>query len=293
MTAEQNRGFKSALAAFIMWGALPAYWKMMESVPALQVLAHRIIWSVFFLLAVLFFQKRMDELKEGFADKKSMFIMFGTGTLLGSTWFTYIWAVTNGFVLETSLGYYISPMVSVVLGFLFLSEKIRGLMIPSIISVVAGIAYLIAGYGKFPFIALYLAFSFGIYGMMRKKVDVKPLVGLFFESLFLMPFAIIFLVYAHLNGEGAFGASTYINTLLLLSGAATSVPLIFFVLGARRLRLGTLGTLQYIAPTITFFIGVFLFAEPFGLERKITFSLIWLGVLLYLGQLYIDSRRSG
>jgi len=286
-------GVYSALIAFVLWGAMPAYWKLMESVPASQVLSHRIVWSVIFVLLLLAFQKRMGEVAESFKDKRLVGMLFISGTLLGSNWFMYIWAVTNGFVLETSMGYYISPMISVLLGFIFLSEKLRGLMIPSIIMIVVGIVYMTVGYGRFPFIALYLAISFGIYGMLRKKIDIKPLTGLFFESLLMMPFAVGFLIYAHLTGIGAFGSSLFTDSMLLLSGAATSVPLLFFAMGARGLKLGTLGTLQYIAPTITFFIALFWMGEHFTSGKQVVFTLIWSGVALYLGQLYIDSRKSG
>ena len=262
----------------------------MKAVPAEEVLSHRIIWSVVFVYLILFFQKRTSELIEALRDKRTVLMMAGSGILIGSNWFTYIWAVNHDMVLETSLGYYICPMISVLLGYLFLKEKIRGLMIPAVIFATVAIVIMTVGYGQFPLAGVILAASFGFYGLFRKKVQVKPLPGLFLETLTLAPFALGYLIYIHANGNGAFMNLMPETFYLLGSGAATSLPLLLYVAGANRIRLGTLGTLQYIGPTIAFFIGTFMYHEPLGMSKLLSFSLIWIGVALYLGQLYRDTR---
>jgi len=291
MKSENAIGFQSAVLAFVMWGALPIYWKFLHDVPAEEILAHRIIWSVVFVYLILFFQRRTHELWSALRDKRTVLLMTFSGIIIGTNWFTYIWAVNNDRVLETSMGYFICPMVSVLLGFFFLQEKIRGLMKPSVLFALAGVLVISAGYGKFPFAGVYLAISFGFYGLFRKKVGVKPLPGLFLETLTLTPVSVIYLVYVHMNRGGVFLTDTSDTLFLLGTGVATSLPLLLYVAGASRIRLGTVGTLQYIAPTIAFFIGAFMYGEALGTAKIVTFVLIWIGVVLYLAQLYRDTKR--
>jgi len=291
MRSENAIGFQSAALAFVMWGALPIYWKFLKNVPAEEVLAHRIIWSVVFVYLILFFQRRTKELWSAIRDRRTVLLMTASGVLIGTNWFTYIWAVNNNMVLETSMGYFICPMVSILLGFFFLQEKIRGLMKPAVFFAAAGILVMTLGYGKFPFAGVYLAASFGLYGLFRKKVGVKPLPGLFLETLTLTPFCFAYLIQVHMGGGGVFLKDASDTLYLLGTGVATSLPLLLYVAGASRIRLGTVGTLQYIAPTIAFFIGAFMYGEPLGTSRIVTFVLIWIGVFLYLAQLYRDTRH--
>ncbi|ADD68767.1 RarD protein, DMT superfamily transporter [Denitrovibrio acetiphilus DSM 12809] len=291
MGSEKRTGFQSAVAAFVMWGALPMYWKLLHSVPAEEILAHRIIWSAVIVFIILVVQKRLPELFSLIKDKRTMLLMLGSGLLIGGNWFTYIWAVNHDRVLETSMGYFICPMVSILLGYIFFQEKIRGFMKPAVLFAIAGVLVMGLGYGKFPVTAFILAVSFGFYGLFRKKIDVKPLPGLFIEATVLMPPAFIYLLYLHMHGGGVFLTNTHDTIYLVGTGIATSVPLLLFVVGASRIRLGTIGTLQYIAPTMGFFIGAFLYNEPLGGAKVTTFVLIWIGVILYMWQLYLDTRK--
>lgn len=292
MKSEGTIGFQSAVLAFVMWGLLPIYWKIFHHVPAGEVLAHRIIWSVVFVYLILLFQGRLSELAMAVKDRRTVLMMAFSGVLIGANWFTYIWAVNHDMVLETSMGYFISPMMNVLLGLLFLKEKVRGLMVPAVCFAVSGILLLAFGYGHFPYVGVFLAVSFGFYGLFRKKAGVKPLPGLFLETLTLAPLSLAYLLYEHMHGGGVFMADMSDTFFLVGAGVVTSLPLLLYVAGASRLRFGTLGTLQYIAPTIAFFIGAFMYGEPLGKSMIITFALIWTGVFLYLGQLYRDSRRS-
>lgn len=288
--SENTLGFQYAAGAFVMWGLLPIYWKLFHHIPAGEVLAHRVIWSIVFVYLILVFQRRKGELYDVLRNRRTVLLMTFSGLLIGSNWFVYIWAVNHDRVLETSMGYFMSPIISILLGFLFLQEKIRGLMIPSVFFALAGVLVTAAGYGHFPFAGVYLAASFGFYGLFRKKVQVKPLPGLFLETLTVAPLAVGYLVYVHVSGGGAFFSDASDAFFLAGSGAATSLPLLLYVAGAARIRLGTVGTLQYIAPTIAFFIGAFMYSEPLDAGKLTTFGLIWAGVILYLVQLYRDSR---
>lgn len=291
MTSENSAGFRNAAMAFVIWGTLPIYWKLLHSVPAEEVLAHRIIWSVLFVLIILALQRRFAELITALKDKRTILLMSASGLLIGTNWFTYIWAVNHDRVLETSLGYFMCPMISIFLGFLFLKESVRGLMKPAVAFALVGVVVSAVGYGKFPFAGFFLAVSFGFYGLFRKKVHVKPLPGLFIEAATLMPLSLVYLAYVHIHGGGAFMKGTADSLYLMGTGAVTSIPLLLYVSGASRIRLGTLGTLQYIAPTIAFFIGAFIYNEPLTAGKIVTFGLIWVGVILYMLQLYRDSRH--
>jgi chloramphenicol-sensitive protein RarD len=291
--SESNLGFQFATLAFVLWGLLPIYWKQFDNVPAKEILAHRIVWSTVFVYVILLVQGRTNELWQAVKDRRTVILMTFSSMLIGSNWFVYIWAVSNNMVLETSLGYYISPMISVLLGMLFLQEKIRGLMIPAVLLATTAILIMTFGYGQFPIIGVFLASTFGFYGLFRKKVQVKPMPGLFIEALVLTPFCLIYLLYLHATGAGSFIVSGLSNTMYLAgAGAATAMPLLLYVAGANRIRLGTLGTLQYIGPTIAFFIGAFMYKEPLGASKLVPFSLIWAGVALYLAQLYINSKKA-
>ncbi|MGD9808797.1 MAG: EamA family transporter RarD [Deferribacterales bacterium] len=292
MTNENSAGFRYAALAFICWGTLPLYWRLLHSVPSEEVLSHRVVWSVVFVFLILLVQRRMSELWEVLSDRRTLMLMMGSGLLIGFNWFLYIWAVNHDRVIETSLGYFMCPMVSILLGYIFLKEEVRGLMKPAVGFAMAGILIGAVGYGKFPYVAFLLAVSFGFYGLFRKKVHVKPLPGLFIEAAILMPFTLAYLGYVHAGGGGAFLSDTPKTLLLLGTGVMTSVPLLLYVAGASRIRLGTLGTLQYISPTITFFIGVFVFGEPLGTGKITIFVFIWIGVALYMMQLFRDTRKA-
>lgn len=289
--SENTAGLRYAVMSFVLWGVLPIYWKFMGDIPSHEILAHRVVWSMVFVYLILMVQGRLAELKKVFGEPSNLMHLAGTGFLIGINWFLYIWAVNSGMILETSMGYYICPMVSILLGFFFLKEKVRGLMIPAVFFAAVGIAVMWAGYGRAPFVGIALAVSFGFYGLFHKRIHVKPLPGLFVETLTLLPIALGYIIYLQWKGAGSFHGG-YNIFMLTGSGVATSLPLLLFVAGAGRITLGTLGTLQYIAPTIAFMIGAFIYGEPLGISRVASFALIWCGVILYLLQLYRDTSRS-
>jgi len=292
MRSESTVGFQSAFLSFILWGLIPIYWKSLGGVGVDEILAHRILWTLIFLFLIILFQRRMSEIRSFFSNKNHIIMLAVTSLLMGTNWFANIWAINNERVLESSMGFYISPMISILLGFLFLKEHIRGLMKPALLLVAAALATMIASYGKFPFIAIFLAFNFGFYGLIRKTIDVKAVPGLFVEMLALLPAAIAYLAFLNAGGSAPFDHTFSENILLIGSGVAPTVPLLLYVAGARRIRLGTMGTLQYIAPTMVFFLGIWLYKEPFDSGRLVTFVFIWAGVVLYLIQLYRDSLKS-
>ena len=195
MTKESSAGFRYAVLSFILWGTLPIYWRLLHDVPSEEVLAHRVVWSVVFVFIILLLQNRMSELKETLNNRRTVMLMISSGLLIGSNWFLYIWAVTHDRVLETSLGYFMCPMVSILLGYIFLKEEVRGLMKPAVGFALAGVIVGAVGYGKFPTAAFLLALTFGLYGLFRKKANVKPLPGLFIEAAILLPFTLAYLVY--------------------------------------------------------------------------------------------------
>lgn len=215
-----------------------------------------------------------------------------SGTLLAVNWYTYIWGVNNGHIVETSLGYFINPLVNVLLGFVFLKERMRPAQWLALSVAAAGVLYLTFNYGSFPWIALTLAFSFGAYGLLRKTAPLNSAEGLFVETAVLFLPALGFLLLEEARGVGALGHMGATTTLLLIgAGAATSIPLLLFASGARRITLTTLGLLQYVAPTLQFLIGVLIYHEPFGVERLIGFGLIWLALALYTAESYVSRRR--
>lgn len=288
-----NKGVIYAAGAYIIWGLLPIYWKALGDVPAAQILSHRITWSLAFVGLVLTVSHNWRWLR-GTLHRPRVLLLFAlSGTLLGINWFTYIWAVNAGFIVETSLGYFINPLVNVLLGYLLLKERLRLTQWLALALALAGVLYLTFSYGAFPWIALTLAFSFGTYGFIRKTASLNSAEGLFLETVLLFLPAIGFLLLAEFRGTGAFGhASLTTNLLLIGSGIATSVPLLLFASGARRITMTTLGLLQYIAPTLQFLIGVLIYKEAFGLSRLIGFGMIWLALIFYTAESLVNRRRS-
>jgi chloramphenicol-sensitive protein RarD len=270
------------IAAFFLWGILPLYWKALKQVPSSQILAHRILWSFVFVVLILTVTKRIYRIRSAIASRRNRVYFIASAFTIGINWFVYIWAVNAGFVVETSMGYFINPLVSVLLGIVFLREKLRFWQVISVMLAFSGVLYLTLNYGKLPWITLSLAFSFGTYGLLRKTSHADSLVGLFFETAYLSPLALAYLLLRGLQGSGAFGTvSPLLHILLVSSGIVTAVPLIWFAHGARRIPLSTVGFTQYLAPTLQLFLGVVVFQEPFTSVHLISFSLIWVGLALY------------
>lgn len=284
MNKNNYDGLFFAAGAFIMWGLLPIYWKALEAVPSLELLCNRIVWSMFFVGALLTYKAGWPEVKAALADRKGKLLLTISSCLIGSNWFVYIWAVNHGHVIDTSMGYYMTPLVNGLLGYIFMKERLNRLQGLAITLAAAGVVYSIFDYGKIPYIALTLAISFAFYGLVRKVMKVESLPGLFIETAVLFPLAAGYLLWLALTGEISnvmIGPGE--NILLLGAGAATSMPLIFFAHGARRLRLVTLGMMQYIAPSLALILGVFVYDEPFGGAKLITFIFIWTGIAIYVG----------
>jgi chloramphenicol-sensitive protein RarD len=279
---SNNTGTWWVIAAYISWGLLPIYWKALDVLPSLEILAHRIFWSFVFAAFLLWIQSRWREFKETFRQPRNRFLCFLTAAIIGSNWFIYIWAVNNDHLVDASLGYFINPLISVLLGIIFLREKLNAWQGVAFILALLGVGYLTFQYGKFPWIALSLAFTFGIYGLLRKTAKVEALVGLTAETALLSPLVLTYIVVLGIRGTGAVGnASPHHHLLLLGAGVVTAAPLLWFTLGVRKIPLSTAGFMQYIAPSLQLFLGVVVYLEPFTRTHLISFSLIWTALLIY------------
>jgi len=280
-----NKGVLYAAGAYVLWGLLPIYWKALDDVPAGQILAHRIVWSLGFVALILTVRRNWGWLRGAVRQPRVLLTFLLSGSLLAGNWYTYIWGVNAGFIVETSLGYFINPLVNVLLGYLFLRERLRPAQWAALAVALAGVLYLTFSYGAFPWIALTLAFSFGTYGLLRKTAALNSAEGLFLETAMLSLPALGFLLLQESRGMGALGHTGTTTALLLVgAGVVTAIPLLLFAAGARRITLTTLGLLQYIAPTLQFLIGVLIYGEEFGPARMVGFGLIWLALILYTGE---------
>jgi len=285
---QARAGVAYGLAAYAWWGLVPIYFKAVVFVGALEVLAHRVVWSVVLLSLLMLFQRRWRAALEVLRSPRTALTLAGTTVLIASNWFVFIWAVGHDRVLESSLGYFINPLVNVLLGFVFLGERLTRWQSASVLLAGAGVAYLTLSYGRFPWIALVLAGSFGVYGLLRKTAPVGSLVGLTVETSLLCPLALGYLVWLRARGDAAFGAgSVGVDVLLALAGVVTAVPLLWFASAARRLRLATVGFLQYLAPTGHFLLAVLTFGEPFTRTHLVSFACIWTALAVYS----IDTAR--
>lgn len=284
-------GVFAAGGAFVMWGLLPLYWRLLGDVPATEILCHRILWSAVFVGLWVACTARWKEMTEALRSRKTLLTMICSSLLIGINWWLYIWAVNSGHVLETSLGYYTNPLVNVVLGVLVFKDRLRPLQLAAIALAAVGVVYQFVQFGELPWIALTLAFSFSFYGLLRKIAMVESIPGLMFETLVLTPVVLAYLFNVHMSGAGAFGSSGVQSSLLLAgAGVVTSLPLVGFAFGARRIRLVTLGLLQYIAPSIAFLLGVFVFKESFTQSHLVTFGCIWSALILYSGEGILRNR---
>jgi chloramphenicol-sensitive protein RarD len=288
-----GKGNFYAIGAYILWGLLPVYWKAIQIVPASQILCHRIIWSLLFLAALLALTGSWQGLRGALQNRKTLLTFFAAACILALNWFVYIWAVNAGYIVETSLGYFINPLVSVLLGVVLLREKLRSWQWLPIGLAALGVLYLTFSYGSLPWIALTLAFSFGTYGLLKKTAALGALHGLALEMTILFVPALSYLLYLEASGRGAFGHEAIpITVLLAFAGVVTASPLLLFAAAARRINLSTLGILQYIAPTLQFLLGVLVYSEPFTHERMIGFSLIWFALLIYSLEGVVERRRA-
>lgn len=276
-----KKGILFALVGYTIWGFFPLFFKTLQAAPAFQIMAHRVVWSFLLMAAIIFFRREMKSLLAAVTWR-----IFGlyliAGTLLAINWVTYVWAVNAGFVVEASLGYFINPLVSVLLGVIFLRERLRPVQWLLVILAAAGVTYLTISTGKLPWISLVLALSFGMYGLMKKLTPLGSLKGLTLETAAVFLPALTFLIVEQIRGVGAFVNAGLGTTLLLAAtGIVTAVPLIFFSAGTRLVPLTTIGLLQYVTPTAQFFLGVFVFKEPFSSDRIVGFVIIWIALILF------------
>jgi chloramphenicol-sensitive protein RarD len=279
---ESLTGGIFAAAAFLIWGMSPIYWKQLLTVPSLEIVAHRIVWSPLFLIPVMFAQKRWGEFAAAFRKPGTILGLLVTTLLISANWLIFIWAVNNEHVLETSIGYYITPLVNVLMGMIFLRERLRPLQAAALILAAGSVFYLTLDYGRFPWIALSLGFSFSLYGLIRKIMAVSSITGLMVEMVLPGAPALAYLVCLDAAGTGAFlHTGTRIDLLLPATILCTSFPLFLFTFGTRRLHLSTLGFLQYITPSGYFLLAVFYYHEPVSPPQIWTFFSIWVALCFY------------
>lgn len=281
LSGSRFSGAAYAIGAFTAWGLLPIYWKSFGETPATEILSHRMVWSFLFVSLLIALKRRWSEIAGIFANRQSVLILCLTSCIIGLNWLVYIWAVNNGHIVESSLGYFINPLVNVLLGTLLLHERLNRNQILAVCLATVGVSISIVKFGAFPWIALTLAFTFAFYGYLRKIVRVAPLVGLTFEAAVLSPFALCYMAFLHVREEALFPAGWQTDLLFVGTGVATAIPLIWFAAGARRLRLSTLGFIQYIAPSLQLAVGVFIYKEAFTRIHLVTFGLIWCALLIY------------
>jgi chloramphenicol-sensitive protein RarD len=283
---EVQLGAIHAGFSYLLWGLLPIYWKLLGNVNAMEILANRVLWSFAFMMVILLITKKWGlfvRTFRGFANnKKQMYILMIASILLSVNWFVYIWAVNSGHMVETSLGYYINPLVSILLGVIVLKEKLTIYQYVAFILAAIGVLIISFSHGQFPWIALVLAFSFGIYGLAKKLINIDSTVGLTLETLVVVPIAAIYMCYIFISGSNSFlTVNLGTDFLLIGAGAATAVPLIYFAKGAQKIPLSLLGFLQYIAPTLTLILGVFVYDEHFSKIQLLSFMFIWSALMIY------------
>jgi chloramphenicol-sensitive protein RarD len=288
-----NPGLLATLAAFLIWGLFPLYWKLLEHIPAVQIMAHRLVWCFVLVAAFLLLRRGAGWWRAIVVQPRLVTLLSVTALLISANWWLYIWAVNNGHIVETSLGYFINPLVNVLLGVMILKERLNPRQWLAIAIAALGVAWLTLQVGHLPWIALALAFSFGTYGLLRKIAVVESVPALGFESSVLFLPALGFLLWLEFSGAGGFGDYGVATDLLLIGGGlVTALPLALFAFGAQRIPYSMVGVLQYIAPTLQLLCGVVVFGEPFTTTQAVGFSCIWLALAIYAGDGLVRLRRA-
>lgn len=296
--SAERRGLWVAIASFVLWGLMPLYWHLLKMVPSLQIVAHRVVWSTLLVVAWLLWKNGRGWLRAALARPRAAWMLALSGALIGFNWSLYIWAVNAGHVVESSLGYFINPLLNVVLGVVFLHERLSRVKWLAVAFAAAGVAWLTVQFGQPPWIAICLALSFALYGLLRKLLAIDAVAGLGVESVYLFLPAIAVVAWGEMHGQGGFlplngvdawGAGA--DALLIFGGALTALPLIGFAFAVRRVPLSVVGLLQYIAPTLQFLTGVFVFHEGFDQQRLIGFVFIWIGLAIFASESVWQARR--
>lgn len=286
---EKQRGMMYAVSCYVLWGLFPLYWYPITqtSMPASQILAQRVVWSTLFALLLVLVLRQYKPVLKALCNPKLLAIFMLSATLLGANWLIYLWAITSSHVLDASLGYFMSPLFSILLGRIFFNERLLPMQIATVGVACLGVLWLVFLYGDVPWIALGLTISFGFYSLVRKLAPLPALPGLALETLCMLPLAVVYLLWQQQQGSLFLDLSTFNWGLLIGSGIVTTVPLLLFAAGAKRISMTEMGIIQYISPTAQFITGLLLFHEAFNMQRFVGYALVWSAVILYIA----SSRR--
>ena len=292
MVPESRRGLLLGAGAYTLWGVFPLYWRLLEPAGAVEILAQRIVWSALVMVVVVLLWRRADRVRAILRDRRTALLLTLAAVTISSNWVTYIWGVNNGRVVETSLGYYINPLVTVLMGVLLLGERLRALQWAAMALAGVAVVVLTVDYGRPPWVALVLAFSFGTYGLAKKQADVEAVESLTFETLLIAPLALAWIAWLGATGGSTFGTEGAGRALLFTTtGVVTAVPLLLFGAAAIRVSMVSLGLLQYLAPTIQFVLGVTVFAEEMSMGRWVGFGLVWVALAVFTVEALNHHRR--
>lgn len=280
---EYIQGIVFGISAYLLWGLLPLYWKMVGVISPLQIFSHRVVWSFIFLTLIMIFMKKGETFRNEIKSVKNWLYFLWPSIFISINWIIFIWAVNNGYVLETSLGYYMNPLLVNLFGSILLKEKVSRLQKFGIGFATAGVILKTVTYGKLPIIAIVLALSFSVYGLLKKKSRVDSLTGLAFETLIIGIPSVIYMLYIEISGQGIAGNQPgYFWPIIILSGVLTAIPLLLYAEGLKKLPMTVMGFIQYLAPTIGLFLGIFVFKEPFDISSLFAFGLIWIGIGFFI-----------
>lgn len=287
---DAMRGFIFALVAYVLWGFLPLYMKLVDYISPLEVIAHRALWSAPVAGLFLLWLGRMADIKAAFRSPRTMMMAVLTALIISLNWGVYIWAIAVGRAVETALGYYINPLVTLLLGVVFLGERFNGMQFVAIALAVVAVVILTINTGGLPWVSLFLAITFALYGFLKKTLPIGPSQGFFLEVLILSIPSLAYVFWLSYSGKAHFLSNGYDTTLLLVAGPVTAIPLILYGLGAKLLRISTLGLMQYIAPSLIALIAVFVFKEPFGSAQLLAFGFIWAALALYTWSMFYGKK---
>lgn len=279
--SQTRAGVLFAIAAYTMWGIAPIYFKALAHIPAAEILMHRVIWSVSVLVLLIIGLKNLTKVRIALRSRRVIFTLLLAGILLAGNWLLFIWSVNNNYMLEASLGYFINPLINVFLGRFFLGEKLRNMQKLAVGIAILGVVLLVVSYGQLPWIALTLACSFSIYGLLRKQVNVDSMPGLFIETSMMLPAAATYYVFFASSASNLLENSVELNALLLFAGVMTTAPLLCFTAAARRIKYGSLGMIQYIGPSLMFILAITIYKESLSIDRLITFVMVWIALAIF------------
>jgi chloramphenicol-sensitive protein RarD len=289
---DKGKGAAAIFSAYVLWGAMPVYWRAMRSIDALEILAHRAVWSCAFTLLLLYFSHRSSDVVSLVrSNRRAVISLAFSGSVITVNWYLYIWAVNNGKILETSLGYFINPLLSILFGMIFLKERLRRAQWIAIAFAASGVCAELIVLGRLPLLSLSIAFTFALYGLLKKKIAVTPLAGMMVETAIMTPFALVWLAWRQSAGLASFPYAPSMDLLLAGAGALTATPLVVFAWGVSRTTLTVLGVIQYTSPIMTFLTAALIYGEPIQTGRAISFSLIWAGIIVFTVESLVSSMR--